>query len=66
MPKIIKQGSLPDHEVIETTCGNCKTIFTFTVIEADAVYDQRDGDYFKISCPFCSKFCFVSMNTRKR
>jgi hypothetical protein len=33
----------------------CDTLFEFQEIEAEKVYDQRDGSYFKIQCPVCRK-----------
>ena len=55
MVTIIKQGSLPEDRLFETTCSHCGTIFTFQRKEADYRSDQRDGEYLIISCPYCNR-----------
>ena len=53
--KIIKEGRDPrcGYTVI-SVCHNCKTEFEWNTNEAVLVPDQRDGDYYKLSCPLCS------------
>jgi phage FluMu protein Com len=55
MPKILRQGKLPEKELFEISCDNCKTLFQFERQEAKLVPDQRDGDFLEIDCPFCHK-----------
>lgn len=51
--KIIRQGKNPKDIEREGECNNCHTVFTFTRADAEIVYDQRDGDFLRIACPFC-------------
>lgn len=53
--KIIRQGKNPKDIEHEGECRNCHTVFTFTRADAETVYDQRDGDFFRIACPFCKQ-----------
>lgn len=55
--RIIKQGQIPELVLHTAICRNCHTEFEFHKAEAEAVYDQRDGNYLKINCPLCSKQC---------
>ncbi|MGJ7500088.1 hypothetical protein ACSFBF_06985 [Variovorax sp. ZT5P49] len=53
--KIISRGKLPDLQPIQAECGYCHTVVEFTRQEARHVSDQRDGDYYSLACPVCSK-----------
>lgn len=53
--KIIRRGQIPAKRTHRVTCMWCDTLFEFQEIEAEKVYDQRDGSYFKIQCPVCRK-----------
>lgn len=58
--RIIRQGTIPEHRQIETTCNNCDTVFEFQPIEAKYNNDQRDGDFYSIACPTCKHTCNVT------
>jgi hypothetical protein len=58
--EIIKRGKLPGNQVHECTCRDCKTVFRFKEAEAEYVSDQRDGNALKISCPVCSRACWIA------
>lgn len=51
--KIIEQGALPEEKIYKVRCNNCSTLFEFKKHEAEYVSDQRDGDFLRVSCPFC-------------
>lgn len=51
MVEIIQEGILPKDIEHTTECRVCKTKFKFKRSEAKLVYDQRDGDYYEITCP---------------
>ena len=53
--RIIERGVPPETKEIEVTCRNCKTVFAFLPIEARRVNDQRDGDFWSLPCPICTK-----------
>lgn len=61
--KIITEGELPETRPIRTTCRSCRTLFEFTPAEATRVSDQRDGDYYRVTCPLpgCHKEVTVSV-----
>ncbi len=50
--RIIKEGKLPGDRVGQVECPNCHTHFEFKASEAKFVSEQRDGDYYRITCPF--------------
>lgn len=58
--KIIQRGHLPENVPVRLTCRRCHTLFEFEVREATYTSDQREGDYYHIACPLCSRQCFVS------
>lgn len=51
--KIIVRGDDKAARPIRTTCRECKTVFEFLKTDARYVNDQRDGDFYHISCPVC-------------
>lgn len=51
--KIIRAGKLPEQREYRTTCRKCQTFFSFLQGEAEYNSDQRDGDFYSISCPLC-------------
>lgn len=53
--KIIKTGRIPEEIEYVKKCHNCGTEFSFKLREAKLDFDQRDGDYYSIECPLCSK-----------
>ncbi|GGZ22049.1 hypothetical protein GCM10011273_03580 [Asticcacaulis endophyticus] len=53
--EIISRGQHPEKTVHKVTCQNCKTIFEFEQHEANHAFDKRDGNYYEIDCPVCSK-----------
>lgn len=52
--KIITPGKLPTEKSGRVKCGKCETVFEFKAGEATLMHalDQRDSDYFKVTCPF--------------
>lgn len=58
--EIIKRGTPPGERRYTATCRNCSTEFSFLPHDATKQFDQRDGDYFVISCPVCTKDCTVA------
>lgn len=63
--RIIRKGKLPSNVVLQCTCRNCKTVFEFEAWEAEVVNDQREGDFFRITCPLqgCSYSNTLSVPT---
>lgn len=49
--EIISKGRLPKDQQYQTTCNNCRTIFTFMRDEAELVPDSREGDFLRVTCP---------------
>jgi phage FluMu protein Com len=58
--KIISPGKLPENQVYEITCPNCKCIFEFESKEATPNKDHKNGNYLTIKCPFCEYFCRIN------
>lgn len=53
--KIISRGTPPDLKPIRFECDHCRTVFEATRQEASFVPDQRDGNFWQIACPVCSR-----------
>jgi uncharacterized C2H2 Zn-finger protein len=53
--KIIKRGEVPDLKPIRFECSHCTSVFEATRQEARRVSDQRDGDYWDVRCPVCTR-----------
>lgn len=53
--RIIERGTPPSEQPVEFRCCNCKTIFECMKGEIERVSDQRDGDFWKSTCPVCHK-----------
>lgn len=49
--QIIKAGKLPQEKKYRLTCSTCNTVFEFKLNEARHLCDQREGDFYTISCP---------------
>lgn len=49
--KIIKEGVPPDSKVAEMRCNKCGCVFEATKGEFTFQADQRDGDFWMITCP---------------
>jgi ribosomal protein S27E len=49
--QIIKAGKLPQEKKYRLTCNTCGTVFDFKLREARFTSDQREGDFYTISCP---------------
>lgn len=62
MPKIIKQGHLPEKMKFISTCSHCKTEFSFLREEASdgSGGDPRDHGVLKIPCPLCSRDVYTN------
>ena len=58
--QIIQRGVLPAAIRYKTKCRHCNTIFSFLKSDARLTDDQRDGDFYTIKCPVCSKDCHIS------
>ena len=57
--QIIQRGVLPEAIRYKTKCRHCNTIFSFLKSDAHLTVDQRDGDFYTIECPVCSKDCHI-------
>jgi DNA-directed RNA polymerase subunit RPC12/RpoP len=55
--KTIKQGKLPEEKEHVATCRKCGTEFSFLEKEGQMIFDQRDGNYITIKCPYCNIDC---------
>lgn len=53
--KIISRGEPPEIKPVRAECGHCHTVVEFLVVEARYVSDQRDGDYYSLKCPVCTR-----------
>jgi len=49
--QIITLGKLPQDKRYRLTCSTCSTVFEFKLTEAQHTSDQREGDFYTISCP---------------
>ena len=58
--QIIQRGVLPAAILYKTKCRHCNTIFSFLKSDAHLTGDQRDGDFYTIKCPVCSKDHHIS------
>ena len=58
--QIIQRGVLPEAIRYKTKCRHCNTIFSFLKSDAHLTGDQRDGDFYTIKCPVCSKDHHIS------
>lgn len=58
--QIIQRGVLPAAVRYKTECRHCNTIFSFLKSDAHLTGDQRDGDFYTIKCPVCSKDNHIS------
>lgn len=58
--QIIQRGVLPAAVRYKTECRHCNTIFSFLKSDARFTDDPRDGDFYTIKCPVCSKDCHIS------
>ena len=58
--QIIQRGVLPAAVRYKTECRHCNTIFSFLKSDARLTDDQRDGDFYTIKCPVCSKDHHIS------
>ena len=58
--QIIQRGVLPAAIRYKTECRHCNTIFSFLKSDAHLTDDQRDGDFYTIKCPVCSKDHHIS------
>ena len=55
MMEIIKKGRLPEEEIFEGDCHNCKTEFRCKRCEGTYESYQRDGDFLRVTCPLCNR-----------
>jgi hypothetical protein len=62
--KITKPGVLPETVEREGRCNYCRCEFTFTPKDATFGEDQRDGGYYKLPCPTCTREVFVYARAR--
>lgn len=59
--KIIQDGIIPENIPRRTSCDKCKCVFEYTIAEVEYISDQRDGDCYKLNCPFCQKTLYISV-----
>lgn len=53
--KIISRGTIHEQVPHQSMCRHCYTVFEWMTPEARCHSDQRDGDYYSIPCPVCSR-----------
>lgn len=53
--RIIKRGTIPEEIPHQSVCRHCGTVFEWMTPEARYHNDQRDGGYYSIPCPVCSR-----------
>lgn len=53
--KIIVRGKPPESKPMRMTCSHCATVVELLPSEARYVSDQRDGDYYSLKCPVCTR-----------
>jgi len=51
--EVLFRGTSPLEREIESTCNTCSTVVRFKICEGTIVYDQRDGNSVKVTCPVC-------------
>lgn len=51
--KILIPGMEPEHTPIRGDCRHCGCAFEFMPADAKLIFDQRDGDFYFIPCPYC-------------
>jgi hypothetical protein len=51
--KVIHQGNNPATVPLQCTCGQCRSVIEFLPFEAKRTFDQREGDFYSITCPVC-------------
>jgi RNase P subunit RPR2 len=52
--RIIRRGVLPEEKIYRASCNHCKTEVEFTGAEGRLKYDQRDGNFYTVTCPVCN------------
>lgn len=61
--KVIFYGRAKEETKREIWCPNCESLMEATIAELGPVnYDQRDGDYYVITCPVCSKKIYLNVD----
>lgn len=58
--RIIRRGTPPEEQLINTTCTNCNTEFEFYKKEARLETD-RNEILLVIECPICNKQCWIKI-----
>lgn len=66
MVKIIYPGIVPESKPRRCECSNCKSVLEFTPAEhaVQRINDQRGGDFYSLTCPFCAAKVTVSVGSR--
>lgn len=59
--KTIVQGFDPNKMPLRGECSHCHTVVEFLPLEAEHVSDQRDGDFYKVTCPTCARSITASV-----
>ena len=60
MIKVLKRYPPKGSEPVEHTCTNCKSELQLVPrIDAEFHSDQRDGDYWKFTCPVCNHTQYI-------
>jgi uncharacterized C2H2 Zn-finger protein len=62
--KIISHGVLPEETLYRHSCNYCGAVFEYLKKEAKYIFDQRDGDSLKISCPTCERACYNDVKSK--
>lgn len=58
--KIIFYGRSEENTTREIWCQECESVMEATIAELGPVQpDQRDGDYYAITCPVCKRKIYL-------
>jgi DNA-directed RNA polymerase subunit RPC12/RpoP len=63
--QILNKGKRPGELQAKGKCNTCNASVKFKQKEAKFVADQRDGDYYEISCPTCENKITVAADLFK-
>lgn len=62
---ITKRGLVPSAVIHKASCNTCGTEFTFLTTDTKYHSDQRDGDYYSLTCPLpgCGNLITINAST---
>lgn len=56
--EVIFRGVPKKDKEYEAVCHDCESILKFKHYEGTVTYDQRDGNYIKVTCPVCDSVVY--------